>query len=71
MISRTKMLVRVYKTISSCKTAAQLECAIKYKDVVLDFLYGAYPQQRKNWDERCMRKLNAKALEITGLLEDD
>lgn len=63
-------LVRAHRTIRSCKTAAQIECAIRYKDIVLRTLFPPDSPQYEHWDSYLMTILNTQALFICGLIKE-
>ena len=66
---RLHMLIRAKRTIRSCKTVAQLECAIKYKEIVMNYLFDGDEHAAERWERILMNCLNDKALEITGLID--
>jgi hypothetical protein len=67
---RLRMLVRAKKVITSCKTPAQIECAIKYKDIVLDYLFEGDEFAWKRWDDVLMLSLNERALIVTEVIDE-
>jgi hypothetical protein len=69
MINKTQTLKRAYRTIDSCRTEAQIQCAIVYKDLCLKTLYPNDPDNYNKWDEKMLKRLNDKALVICGLIE--
>jgi hypothetical protein len=70
--NRFKMIVRAWRTIKSCKTPAQIENAMVYKDLVLDTVYpDKNSLRRQKWNDKLLARLNAKALEVCGVVEED
>jgi len=71
MGKKFEMLVRVHRTIKSCLTPAQIECAMIYKDLALNDLYPNDQEKRTYWDEKLSVILNQRAMIITGVLDEE
>ena len=70
-------LIRALKTISACKSEAQIESAIIFKDVVLKTLFPNHMLDFKDrlgynhWEGYLMKELNLKAMAVCGLLDEE
>lgn len=69
--NRMHILMRAYRTIDSCKTEAQIQCAMIYKDLCLKTLYEDDPINYEKWDNKMIQRLNDRALVVCGLIEED
>jgi len=68
---RLHMLIRAKRTIKSANTPAQIECAIRYKDIVLKYLFEGDEHAIEKWDQVLLRHLDERAMIVCGLIEED
>jgi len=71
MLPHYKYLMRVYKTIMSCNSAAQVECAIRYRDIVLKYLFSDNYEKYEHWETYFNTHLNTVALRVCGLIKEE
>jgi hypothetical protein len=65
------LIQRAYRTIDSCKTEANIENAIIYCDTVLRELFDRKSPEYAKWEGKIADKLNARALIVCGVVEED